>query len=86
MAFENPAARFDPPTNKRTQLVDKVTVGPEERKCEEDQIEEVLDDQRPALHKQVRDLFSLMGQLVKYHYISQKKIQLHHPRARQTLS
>ena len=39
--------------------------GPDKHKSEDDQIEAILDDQRPASQKQVRGLFSLVGLLGK---------------------
>ena len=39
--------------------------GLDKRKCEDNQIESILDDQRLVTHEQVRDLFLLVGQLVE---------------------
>ena len=49
--------------NKKTPLVGKA--GPDKRKREDDQKESILDDQRFATRKQIQDVFSLVGQLVK---------------------
>ena len=55
--------RYEPTINKRTPLMGKA--GPDKRKREDYQIESILDVQRLATHKQVRDLISLVVQLVK---------------------
>ena len=59
----NLLGRYEQTINKLTPLVG--TLGPDKHKREDNQIEAILDYQRLATHKQVLDLFSLVGQLVK---------------------
>ena len=63
VAFDKAAGRYEPTFNKRTPLIGKA--GPDQRKREDDPAESIQDDQRFATRKQVQDLFSLVGQLIK---------------------